>query len=151
MGCYAENHAQPILEQNMSPPGGDASLTIPKCADTCYRAGYAFLGVQEGNQCWCSSYVGGEWTSKQADCNIPCSGDANHSCGGKGLIDVYRAEEHQSPPAFTISTGTGTKTGTGIATGTSISTSTGVEAAAVSETRSSSGAVRNSAFWWRAQ
>jgi hypothetical protein len=29
-------------------PAGDDSLTIPKCQDVCYRAGYGFASVQEG-------------------------------------------------------------------------------------------------------
>ncbi|KAF1973231.1 hypothetical protein BU23DRAFT_589719 [Bimuria novae-zelandiae CBS 107.79] len=93
MGCYAEDPAMPILEQNMN-PNGDASLSILKCKNSCYRRAYAFAGVQQGNQCWCSSYVGGEWASNQTDCNTPCTGDQNTMCGGKGFLNVFKALEN---------------------------------------------------------
>lgn len=135
LGCYAEDPKLPILEENISPAGGDGSLTILKCQDACYRARYKFAGVQEGNQCWCSSYVGGEWTRNQADCNSPCSGGSTTFCGGKGVLFVYRAEANWTPVSSASSS-------------SSIS-STAVEAAGVVETRASSGAMRNLALFGR--
>jgi cobalamin biosynthesis Mg chelatase CobN len=72
-------------------PNGDASLSVLKCKDSCYRHAYSFAGVQEGNQCWCSSYVGGEWAKNQTDCNTPCTGNKAEFCGGKGVINVFEA------------------------------------------------------------
>jgi hypothetical protein len=144
-GCYVETPELPLLEQNMSPAGGDNFLTVPKCKDSCYRAGYAFAGVQEGNQCWCGTHIPGEWASNQADCNIPCSGFGTTFCGGSGLLQIFQALDLNLAPIS--STGTGTVdagsgiTSTGIVAGT---TSTG----GVSETRSSAGAGRNIARWW---
>lgn len=104
-GCYVENPKLPILEQNMSPAGGDASLSIAKCKNSCYRRAYGFAGVQAGNQCWCGSYIGGEWTKNQTDCNVPCTGDATTFCGGKGLVNIFEA---QRPVASVTTTATGT-------------------------------------------
>ncbi|KAK4035257.1 hypothetical protein C8A01DRAFT_38277 [Parachaetomium inaequale] len=134
-GCYVEDPSLPILEQNMSPAGGDASLTIPKCKDSCYRRAYEFAGVQEGNQCWCGTYVGGEWARNQTDCNIPCTGDNKTFCGGKGLLSIFQAQENQEEPVYSI----GTSTSTGSNPDTVVTT--------VSETRSSSGAMRNMAWF----
>ncbi|KAI1810268.1 hypothetical protein GGS20DRAFT_568249 [Poronia punctata] len=108
MGCYADDPVLPILEKNFSPAGGDAALSIPKCKTTCYRRAYSFAGLEGGNQCWCSSYVGGEWASNQTDCNIPCTGDSKTFCGGKGLVNVFKAEQN----AETTSTTTGTSSAT---------------------------------------
>lgn len=126
----------------MSPPGGDGSLTVPQCQDACYRARYKFAGVQEGNQCRCSSYVGGEWTSDQADCNSPCSGDTTTFCGGKGVLFAYRAEAEWAPIPSPSSSTAITTTAAAVS-----STSTAVEATVVVEARSSSGAVRNRALF----
>lgn len=68
-------------------------MLVPKCKNTCYLRSYKFAGVQEGNQCWCSDYVSGYWTVDQTNCNIPCTGDKNEFCGGKGVIDAFEAEE----------------------------------------------------------
>ncbi|KAF2027752.1 hypothetical protein EK21DRAFT_71216 [Setomelanomma holmii] len=42
-GCFVEDPKMPILDQNMS-PNGDASLTVPKCKNSCYRRAYEFVG-----------------------------------------------------------------------------------------------------------
>ncbi|KAH6849497.1 hypothetical protein B0T12DRAFT_465371 [Alternaria alternata] len=128
LGCYAQNPNRPILEKNMD-PNGDASLRVAKCKDSCYRDAYTFVGVQEGNQCWCSSYVAGEFTKNQTDCNIPCTGNKAEFCGGKGVINVFRALENAAP-VTTISVTSASVTSTSLA---SISvTSTSVKAAAAS-------------------
>jgi hypothetical protein len=90
IGCYAQNPVRSILEQNMT-PNGDGALTIPKCKLTCYRRAYKFAGVLQGNQCWCSNYVAGEWAKNQTDCSAPCAGDKSTVCGGTGVFNVFEA------------------------------------------------------------
>ncbi|KAH7143398.1 WSC domain-containing protein [Dactylonectria macrodidyma] len=92
LGCYVDNTTTPILEERISKEGGDASLTIPECQDACYLAQFRFVGVKGGNECWCSSYVAGEWTRNQTDCNMPCTGNATENCGGKGLVNVFEPD-----------------------------------------------------------
>lgn len=104
MGCYVEDPALPILEENLSPEGGDAALSIPKCENTCYLKAYVFAGVQGGNQCWCGSYVGGEWASNQTGCSTPCTGDSKAFCGGKGLVNVFKAEQNEASTTTTTTT-----------------------------------------------
>ncbi|RYP82192.1 hypothetical protein DL770_005642 [Monosporascus sp. CRB-9-2] len=135
MGCYVEDSKLPILQKNLSPAGGDAALSIPKCKNACYRRAYGFAGVQEGNQCWCGNYVGGEWASNQTDCNTPCTGDKKTFCVGKGLLNVFKAEENLTPAS-----------GTSTSTGAKIS---GIDAAAetITSETSNSGAMRNMAMF----
>lgn len=95
LGCYSEG-TPPILSSRMSPEGGDEALTIPKCQDICYRASLRFAGVVHGNECWCSSYVGGERAKNAAECNLPCTGNAKAICGGKNRLNIFRAEEPKS-------------------------------------------------------
>ncbi|KAJ4302590.1 hypothetical protein N0V88_002740 [Collariella sp. IMI 366227] len=108
MGCYIEDPKLPILDVNFN-PNGDPSLSIPKCWQTCYRRFYGYAGVQNGNQCWCGSYVGGEWAANQTDCNSPCTGNPSTFCGGPKLIRIFKAEDNVPP---VTSTTTGTITGT---------------------------------------
>jgi hypothetical protein len=118
-GCYVEDPKLPLLDENMSGAGGDASLTIAKCKNSCYLAAYPFAGVQEGNQCWCGTYIGGEWARNQSDCNIPCTGDKTTFCGGKGLLNIFQALKNQevvsSSPSVPRSS-TSAATGAGVAT-----------------------------------
>lgn len=122
----------------MSPAGGDAALTVPKCQNSCYLRSYEFAGVKEGNQCWCSSYVGGEWAGNQTDCNIPCTGDKNTFCGGKELYNVFKAGENMEPLPTTASSGM-TSSGT-----TSSADSPGTTVLSPTPT---SGAMRNMAMF----
>lgn len=127
-GCYVEDSKLPILEQNMN-PGGDTALTIPKCKNSCYRRAYSFAGLQQGNQCWCSNYVAGEWSSNKTDCNTPCTGDKSTFCGGKGFVDVFSAKENQVPTSSTsITTSTSAITSTSIGFQSAIASKTGAAA-----------------------
>lgn len=102
----------PILEQNMS-PNGDLSLTVPKCQISCYSAGFGFAGVQNGDQCWCGSYVGGNWASDQASCNMACTGDEETFCGAHGFLNIFEAKEnHENASATTFTTTTDSISGT---------------------------------------
>ena len=109
-GCYVEDPTLPLLDRNMS-PNGDASLTIPNCKNSCYRHAYEIVGVQEGNQCWCGTYIGGLWAKNQTDCNIPCTGDKTTNCGGKGLLNIFRAEKNKTPTS-TVFSGSGSTSAT---------------------------------------
>ncbi|CAN9341766.1 unnamed protein product [Alternaria sp. RS040] len=132
LGCYAQNPNRPILEKNMN-LNGDTSLSVPKCKNSCYRRAYPFAGVQEGNQCWCSSNVAGEWTKNQTDCNIPCTGNKAEFCGGKGVINVFEAL-HNAAPVITTSV-----------------TSAGVASTSVKAATASNSAIKNRAVvgkWW---
>ncbi|KAK4118865.1 hypothetical protein N657DRAFT_650837 [Parathielavia appendiculata] len=137
-GCYVEDARLPLLDENVSGPGGDATLTIGKCKDSCYHRAYPFAGVQEGNQCWCGTYVGGEWARNQSDCSIPCSGDKTTFCGGNGLLNIFQALENSAVFTMPVTvSGAPSVSGPFSVSGTSMSTST-----------ASSGATRNIAMFW---
>ncbi|KAI8675722.1 hypothetical protein NCS57_00474200 [Fusarium keratoplasticum] len=148
LGCYVDNDTTwPVLEKRFSKEGGDAALTIPKCEDTCYRAQFEFAGVKEGNECWCSSFVAGERTRNETDCNTPCSGDKTKMCGSKDLINVLAPDweatsevnENTSPEADAT-----TKVKSEVVSG-----STEVDGTVVSAHSSSSGGMRYRAlFRW---
>ena len=102
-GCYSQEDSKtPIVEKKLSPAGGDAALTVPGCKNTCYLKDYGIAAVRDGNQCWCSNYVEG-WTRDETECNIPCTGDKETFCGGKGVYNVFMAEENEEPFSVTTS------------------------------------------------
>lgn len=144
-GCYAEDPKLHVLEQKMSPAAGDPDLTIPKCKNSCYRRAYAFAGVQEGNQCWCGSYIGGEWTKNQTDCNVPCTGDKKSFCGGKGLLNIFEALANEEAPPTSNTTTTTITTESDSSSSTSTTTTSGTVSTAT--TTFSSGAMKNMAFF----
>ena len=139
MGCYAEDAAMPILQQNMN-PNGDASLTIPKCKTVCYSRAFQFAGVQQGDQCWCSSYVGGEWAKNQTDCNSPCSGDKNAICGGKGFLNVFKALENAPVVSPSVTESMKSSSGTQGSASPTSSVNTGGSASPASSVKTGSAA-----------
>lgn len=88
------------------------------CYDTCIDD-YAFAIVQ-GQDCWCSDYVPGTTTST-SDCNNPCPGYPDDSCGGDDTFGYMALTKSPS----------GTKGATS-ASSTSTSTSTSSSSAKVS-------------------
>lgn len=133
LGCYAQNPNRPILQQNMS-PNGDASLSIAACKNSCYLQGVKFAGAQEGNQCWCSNEVAGEWAKNSSECNLTCTGNKAEICGGKQVVNVFEALEN------TVSVVASTSSS--VATANSAATSVGIQTAATSN-----GAIRNKALF----
>ncbi|RSL72593.1 hypothetical protein CEP53_000991 [Fusarium sp. AF-6] len=146
LGCYVDaNSSLPVLVKRVSKEGGDAALTIPKCEDACYRARFEFAGVKEGNECWCSSFVAGEWARNQTDCNTPCSGDKTKMCGSKDLINVFAADwENTSEVNEDVRTEVD---GTTKVEGQDVSGTTKVEGEVVSAHSSSSGSMRYRALF----
>lgn len=114
-GCYADsNKNAPVMDKLISPTGGDTKLTLKTCEDACYRKGYKFAGVENGQFCWCSSSIAGEWASDQKECNMPCSGDGKVLCGGKDRVFVYEAQyaDPSRPTTTTTSSSAGPSSST---------------------------------------
>ncbi|KAJ3314128.1 hypothetical protein HDU76_002467 [Blyttiomyces sp. JEL0837] len=67
----------------------DPDLSIEKCMSECQSAGFAFVGLESGAQCFCSNKVP---TKYAQTCNTPCSGNRVENCGGtNGALSVYGA------------------------------------------------------------
>ncbi|KAI0968068.1 hypothetical protein F4678DRAFT_444455 [Xylaria arbuscula] len=102
LGCYTDDDATfPVLETQVR--SADSSLTIEKCEDACWKASndtVLYAGVKQGNQCWCGSFVGGQTSRNQTDCNVPCAGNKAVVCGGKDRIGVFEpVTTTAEPPA----------------------------------------------------
>ena len=71
-----------------------AGNTPAVCAAHCAAAGYAYAGVEYGNECQCGTgYVGGALppSAEQYQCDaVRCPGDASTLCGGSWRIQLYK-------------------------------------------------------------
>ncbi|KAI8248972.1 CFEM domain protein [Colletotrichum sp. SAR 10_77] len=93
MGCFIDDHT---LDTKSTKAGG-SSLTVDKCQAACWSEGFRYAGVKSGTECWCGSFVGGDWAAHQISCNVPCPGDAKQTCGGKALLLVFEAQVKTDP------------------------------------------------------
>ncbi|CAM9115667.1 unnamed protein product [Pylaiella littoralis] len=65
------------------------------CYSTCLARGdYSYVATKDGNECWCGEGDDAhhERYGSSEDCNVPCSGDSQVSCGGYESFDLYRIE-----------------------------------------------------------
>ncbi|KAL7277999.1 hypothetical protein ACG7TL_007952 [Trametes sanguinea] len=67
--------------------------TIEACLNQCAAFGYPAAGAEFGDECWCGDITDVQNNSPGfADptlCNIPCSGDPIHLCGGEARLQLY--------------------------------------------------------------
>ncbi|RYP89718.1 hypothetical protein DL770_004159 [Monosporascus sp. CRB-9-2] len=102
LGCYGESGTGHAFGQEgrYAVPGEIPAdnLTILACFQGC--AGlkppngslgqYAYVGVQNGSECFCASQLVPEAPKLSEDnCMIPCAGDARLSCGGTDAMVIY--------------------------------------------------------------
>ena len=62
------------------------TLTPAVCVADCNSKGFAYAGVQYGQECWCGdkltpNSLAGRKTNA-TECNMPCTGDKSQNCGG---------------------------------------------------------------------
>ncbi|KAI0695623.1 hypothetical protein BC835DRAFT_1273017, partial [Cytidiella melzeri] len=71
-----------------------ATTTPASCATSCAAQGFNFAGVEFSDECYCGTgYVGGELPPEAdvSECNMPCAGDVNATCGGPWRIQLYKS------------------------------------------------------------
>ncbi|GFZ47912.1 hypothetical protein JCM24511_05659 [Saitozyma sp. JCM 24511] len=71
----------------------DTNATVNACLSLCGEYGYPAAGIEYSNQCWCGDVrdvqTSGATTAPETDCNMACSGDPTHFCGGASRISYY--------------------------------------------------------------
>ncbi|MCJ1408115.1 hypothetical protein MMC19_002188, partial [Ptychographa xylographoides] len=109
VGCYIDNTNGRALSALQNPESG-ALNTPDKCATAC--AGYLYMGVEYGTQCYCDNVIGGGNgvapggnVSTANGCNMPCAGNSSEWCGGPNRLNLYTLN-----PNATIITPTPTPT-----------------------------------------
>jgi hypothetical protein len=90
LGCFADEMTRDLPDEAAS--GGSMSVEI--CLIDCAHAGYAYAGVQYGNQCFCGNSYGKYGTA--TDCNMKCSANSGETCGGVYANSIYKVPA--SPP-----------------------------------------------------
>lgn len=91
--CYMELQKDHVLA---GPTWIKDSMTLEMCTSYCSTNGnYAYAGVENGNQCFCSNKVTpGAKDAYDLDCemtcDIPCPGNNAQVCGGNSVITVYK-------------------------------------------------------------
>ncbi|KAF3934543.1 hypothetical protein ABW19_dt0208421 [Dactylella cylindrospora] len=85
VGCWTDDVADRSL-QDLSYAADDNSLA--KCSDFC--AGFAYLGLEYGSECYCGNSLGGS-AADASTCYKACTG-SSEICGGDNRLNLYRAK-----------------------------------------------------------
>ena len=89
LGCYTDQPYQRTLANDLSPASG---LTVEYCLSTCHAAGYAYAGVEYGQECHCGNGFdngGGPAPDGSAGCSFTCAGNSGEICGGSQRLSMY--------------------------------------------------------------
>jgi len=69
--------------------GTDPNMSPVLCYNLCLTQGYAFMGLQNGTQCWCGDLYGQYGPATASSCSAFCPGDLAVYCGGVNVNSVY--------------------------------------------------------------
>ena len=86
LGCAIDSSTRVLTGYSKT---SDASLTIDQCLSMCEDKGYAFAGVEYGEECYCGHSVPTTITYSDTLCTSPCTGDSTEMCGGGWGLDLY--------------------------------------------------------------
>nr|XP_034336472.1 uncharacterized protein LOC105332975 isoform X2 [Crassostrea gigas] len=86
IGCFMDTDERLLPSANFT---GDY-VTVESCVKFCNSRGFPFAGMQNSSQCFCGdSHDRYPRAESEAECNLPCVGNAKEKCGGVGRISVY--------------------------------------------------------------
>ncbi|KJX97614.1 hypothetical protein TI39_contig476g00008 [Zymoseptoria brevis] len=82
IGCYRDTF-NPNRQMASLMYVDNTNNTAGRCINTCSEAGYTFTATIAQTECWCGNALPA-MRANEEDCNLRCSGDSSHSCGGNG-------------------------------------------------------------------
>lgn len=98
LGCFRDT--QPLdLDGHHARSANNTPL---RCVAICADLGFAYAGLQYGESCLCGNQYGRYGTAD--NCNLPCTGNLNLSCGGYLANSVYSTGV-TTPPVTITATG----------------------------------------------
>ncbi|KAJ7479512.1 glyoxal oxidase N-terminus-domain-containing protein [Mycena latifolia] len=89
-GCLAEKPGGRVFPWQIDNTNNNSATN---CLGECAAFGYTAGGMEFGFQCFCGDVLdvttSGVSLTPESDCNLPCSGDPIHLCGGGDRIQYY--------------------------------------------------------------
>lgn len=83
IGCYQDTYntnAQILSNYQFQP-----LMTIESCAAFCKRGAYTYMGVSNGQWCYCDNSInlrnGLGYPTSSDNCAVPCAGNLGQNCG----------------------------------------------------------------------
>ncbi|KKA29005.1 hypothetical protein TD95_004681 [Thielaviopsis punctulata] len=101
IGCYIDSTGGQRALDGVS--SASVSMVAQLCAAACAKSKY--FGLEYGDECWCGNTIAynAPLAPSASECSMPCSGDANATCGGSQRIQIYLTPDYIAPAPATIS------------------------------------------------
>lgn len=110
VGCFTEGNGARALGSTSNTVGIAAptstNLTVESCAGFCFQKGYNWMGVENGNLCFCNAVgpINNAVLANAADCNVTCVGNPTENCGAGSRLNVYQMRSGSGSARFAGST-----------------------------------------------
>ncbi|KAJ7479694.1 galactose oxidase [Mycena latifolia] len=117
IGCYTDSTvARTLSGASTTDP---VNMTVENCIGFCDSKKSVFAGVEfmvsssvtrqrtgtdlasdaRKQECYCDDFIeNSAVTAPITDCNLPCTGDRNESCGGPGRLNIFWSGAEPPPP-----------------------------------------------------
>ncbi|TFK51378.1 copper radical oxidase [Heliocybe sulcata] len=97
-GCLIEGSSERVFPYEID---WATNNTVEACLTQCATFGYPAAGLEYGEQCFC----GDVWDvpansggfAAESQCNMACSGDPIHLCGGESRLSLYYWDQTSDP------------------------------------------------------
>lgn len=99
LGCANDSSLTTSISHALSQAnfGNTTSMTVESCQSYCHTQAYPLSGLAAGNQCYCGTGLGFNYTLGQTGCTTKCSGSKVETCGGTGRLSVYNYTSPLAP------------------------------------------------------
>ncbi|KAJ7229668.1 glyoxal oxidase N-terminus-domain-containing protein [Mycena haematopus] len=100
IGCYTDDTAARTLTGSSFTD--TANMTVENCISFCNDQEFIFAGVEFMQECYCDNFLENSGTTAPiTDCNLPCAGDSDESCGGANRLNIFwSGAEPPAPPTI---------------------------------------------------
>ncbi|KAJ7186433.1 copper radical oxidase [Mycena filopes] len=97
VGCYTDSAAARTLSALAT--ADVVNMTVENCIDFCDSKQFVFAGVEFMQECYCDDFIEPTGTTTPlTDCDLPCTGDADESCGGPNRLNIFWSGVTPPPP-----------------------------------------------------
>lgn len=74
------------------------NMKIEDCFASGKKAGYKYVGLQNGGECWGSKdRFGSKGRAPEADCSMYCRKNADYKCGNANRNSIYELKDYKIP------------------------------------------------------
>eukprot|EP01126_Amoeba_proteus_P045003 TRINITY_DN5024_c0_g4_i1.p1 TRINITY_DN5024_c0_g4~~TRINITY_DN5024_c0_g4_i1.p1 ORF type:complete len:239 (+),score=18.48 TRINITY_DN5024_c0_g4_i1:56-772(+) len=93
--CYVDDNNRILGSTNQNSMDGNNNEW---CAQLCHQQQMRLAGTEFGNECYCGNSIrNGATKAPSTECNMPCTGYHNETCGGTWRISIFTVNCEGTP------------------------------------------------------